>query len=699
MKHILPLVSALIIPVTVSALTIATDDTCLMFSDKTGAPLQTLYYGDRAAAPADADQPKPLGAAYPASGYADTGEPALRAIHADGNMSTLLVVEKTAVTPLDDNRSLTVITLRDPHYPLFVELRLTAHRRENLIAHRAVIWHEEPAPVQLFNFASLSLPFAPGDYWLAQFYGGWANEANLLEEKLQPGVKLLDSKLGVRAHENRSPMFLLGVGTPSAEDTGGVIGCQFAWSGNFQFAFDMDSKRALRLNVGVNPFGAQFKLAPGEKWESPEALTVFSNAGTGKMSRDFHRWARRYGVRDGGQIRPLVFNNWEATTFNFDERRLAEFFRLAAAAGFEQFLLDDGWFGNKYPRDNDRAGLGDWDANRKKLPNGITGLCRAAADSGIPFGIWIEPEMVNPKSELYEAHPDWALSAPRRPLHLQRNQLVLDLTNPAVQQFSYEALNGLLAANPDVSYVKWDANRSLSNVGSAYLPADRQPEIPYLYNRALYENMARIADAHPNVRMMLCSGGGGRVDYGALRYFHEFWASDNTDPLRRVNIQWGWSYFYPSLTVAAHVTHMGKRPLKFAFEVAMSGRLGMDMDLSKMSPEEMDFTRRANAEYKRLRDVIQLGEQYRLVAPQGSPRCALMYVNAGRAVVFVYQTADKDAAPVKLKALAASATYIVKEINADTAPREFTGAELMSSGLPCPLTKAATSAVYELVKR
>jgi alpha-galactosidase len=690
---------------------IETKDTVLALAKSPSGRIQVSYYGTRGQLPRGKDL-KPIDEAYPTAGYDFVNEPAIRAIHADGNMSTLLVFDKVSTASLDENRTKTTISLRDPYYPFFVDLQFVAYKQENLIAQSVQVWNEESAPVTLYNFASASIPFQGGNYWLTQFHGDWANEVNMVEEKLVPGIKLLDSKLGIRAHERRTPMFLLGLGAPAGEDAGSVIGCQLAWSGSFQFAFEVNERNILRANVGMNPFGAQFSLPAKTKWESPEALFVFSNNGTGKMSRDFQNWGRKYGVRDGYKPRSILLNNWEATGMKFTEEKLATLFKGAKEAGFELFLLDDGWFGNKHPRNNDRAGLGDWEVNHQKLPNGVPGLCKSAQEVGIPFGIWVEPEMVNPQSELYEKHPDWVLVAPNRPLHLRRSQLVLDLTNPEVKEFSFAVVDDLLKANPYISFVKWDANRFLTNGGSPYLKPSEQSEIIYRYHRALYDNMDRTAKAHPNVRMMLCSGGGGRVDYAALKYFHEFWPSDNTDPLKRVFIQWGYSYFYPSIATAAHVTSWGKRPIKFGFDVAMSGRLGMDMDLAHLKPEELVFTKQAIAEYKRLRDTIQLGTQYRLVSPYNSDHAALMYVNGKgtEAVAFVFQikgAGENVEKQIKLKGLDTGAIYTVTEINlrADYndgktrgESRKMSGADLMNKGIPCSLEKQLTSAVYEITK-
>jgi alpha-galactosidase len=399
-----------------------------------------------------------------------------------------------------------------------------------------------------------------------------------------------------------------------------------------------------------------------------------------------------------------LLNNWEATGFDFDFNRIAGLYEPAKQLGVELFLLDDGWFGNKYPRVNDRAGLGDWEPNRKRLPDGLAPLAKEAVKSGLTFGIWIEPEMVNPKSELFEKHPNWVIRQPKRELELQRNQLTLDLTQPEVQKFEWSVIQKTLSV-PDVSYAKWDCNRYLTQAGSPWLPADRQSHLWIDYVRALYVLMDRTAKTFPEIELMLCSGGGGRVDYGALKYFHEFWPSDNTDPVRRVTMQWDYSYFFPGMTLASHVTHWGNRPLHFACAVAMSGRFGMDLDLAKLSPGDKAICAGAISAYKRIRDVSHLGELYRLERPHEAARGALNYVATDRskAVVFVFQLKDGQALAVRPQGLDPTRDYVVRELNPapGRAPlpqegKSFKGEDLMRDGVVPSCAKALEACVIEL---
>lgn len=403
---------------------------------------------------------------------------------------------------------------------------------------------------------------------------------------------------------------------------------------------------------------------------------------------------------------------------DFDEAKIVSLFDGAKELGVDLFLLDDGWFGNKHPRDNDRAGLGDWEVNRKKLPRGLSYLATEAANRGFEFGIWIEPEMVNPASELFEQHPDWVIRPAKRELHSGRNvrnQLILDLTRPEVQAHVRKVIDGTLAPNPGITYVKWDANRYVTQAGSPYLPADQQQNVTIDYQWALYDSMRHMAEKYPNVMAMVCAGGSGRVDYGSLRYFHSFWPSDNTDPVQRIYIQWGFGHFFPASTISAHATDMGKKPLKLAIDVAMTGAFGVDSDISNWTPADRKTVAAAVKLYKeKIRDLIMQGDLYRLQSPYDSPQAALSYVapDRDRAVVFVYRLRESVASAVKPRGLDPAKRYRVREINLPTTTRAdgtvveatsrlgnnmvMDGAALMEEGFSAPLRRPLESAVIEL---
>ena len=644
---------------------------------------------------------------HPQWGDGYFAEPALQVTHADGNTSTDLVYVRHETKPVGDGVTLTRIELKDPEYPLHVALCFKAYSAFDVIEQWTELCHEEPAAVELERFASSSPIFGGSNLFLTQYVGDWANEMNPSTELLTPGIKIIDSKIGVRAHQFRNPSFLLSRGGPAQENAGEVWAGALAWPGSFQFAFDTN-RGSTRALCGMNPFASRHRLEPGCVFTTPAMTWAWSKNGVGPLSRNLHRWARTCVLRDGNHPRAVLLNNWEATFFKFNEQKLVSLFDGAKAVGCDLFLLDDGWFGVKHPRNNDDAGLGDWQVNPAKLPGGVGYLCEKAKERGLRFGIWLEPEMVNPKSELFERHPDWAIRQPHRELEPQRNQLVLDLSRPEVKQYVLECVDGLLTANPGVSYVKWDCNRYLTQPGSPWLKPGFQSHLGIDYNNAVLEIMRAIAERHPKVELMVCSGGGGRVDFGSMRFFHEFWPSDNTDPVRRVTMQWDYSTLFPAIAIAGHVTHMGKRPLKFAFDVAMSARLGMDMDLSKLTPEELAFAGTAIATYKQhFLPVVQFGDLYRLENPHAGPRSALNYVSAdkSRAVIFVLQTADGNAAPVKPAGIDPGKRYRVAELNLlKGAPsrlpqqgKTLDGAVLMRDGITPACSKACDSFVAELV--
>jgi alpha-galactosidase len=397
-----------------------------------------------------------------------------------------------------------------------------------------------------------------------------------------------------------------------------------------------------------------------------------------------------------------VVNNWEATSFSFDAERVLTLIDQTADVGAELFLLDDGWFGDTHPRNDDTAGLGDWQVDKTKLPDGLTPLLKRAADRGIQFGLWVEPEMVSPESRLYADHPDWVVGQPARHRRTFRHQLVLDVLRPEVARFIHGVVDGILAENPGISYLKWDANRPLTDPGSSTLPADRQANLWVDQPRATWLLMEAVAKSHPAQMLMLCASGGGRVDLGTLRWFHEVWLSDNTDPVDRVRMQWAASYFLPANVVAAHVTRWGNRPIAFACAVAMSARFGFDIDLAGLSEEERAICRRAVRFYREIRPVVQLGDLWRLIAPEKCASLAYVSQDGDRAVVFAFQietrTADVD--PLRLGALHPDQTYEITAVDLATEPSGDpvyrSGSDLLERGLEWPLGEACTSCMWTL---
>jgi alpha-galactosidase len=509
----------------------------------------------------------------------------------------------------------------------------------------------------------------------------------------------------------QTPVFFLSLNEKSDENNGELIAGTLGWSGNFQFVFEVDEKGSLRIISGINPFASEYSIQPGKPFNTPSFIFTYSNHGKGLASRNLHHWATNYGIMDGNKPRLTLLNNWETTFFNFNEPKLVGLLDDTKKMGLDLFLLDDGWFANKYPRNDDRAGLGDWQENKAKLPDGLGYLVKEADSKGVKFGIWIEPEMVNPKSELYENHPDWILKLPNRPENYYRNQFVLDLTNPKVQDFVYNVVDEMLTKNPGIAFIKWDCNRMMTNAYSVNLK-DKQSNLYIDYVNNLYNVLDRLRQKYPHLPIMLCSGGGGRVDYGALRYFTEFWASDDTDPLERVYIQWGYSYFFPSFAVCNHITSWGKQSLKFRTDVAMMGKMGYDIQVNGLTEKELKFSQDAIANYKRLSDLIWHGDLYRLVSPYEENRAVLMYVNSAKnkALLFSYTLNSRFGETfnsVRLQGLDPAKTYKIQEINVTAEGRRFgpsesgksyTGDYLMKIGLNVVSFSPLTSSVFEIME-
>ena len=532
-----------------------------------------------------------------------------------------------------------------------------------------------------------------------------------LNQATEFGKKIIDTKLGSRAAMHAYPFFEIGLGAPASENTGDVLMGTIGWTGNYRFTFEVDNAGNLRVISGINPYASAYELKPNEWFVTPEFIFTLSNQGTGKASRDIHDWARNYQIKDGKGDRLTLLNNWESTGFNFNEKKLEELMKEAKHLGVDMFLLDDGWFANKYPRQNDKAGLGDWEVTHDKLPNGIPHLVQTAKDAGVKFGIWIEPEMVNPKSELFEKHPDWAIHLPNRETYYYRNQLVLDLSNPKVQDYVFSVVDNIMIENPDLAFFKWDCNSPITNVYSPYLK-EKQNQLYIDHVRGVYNVFKRVAEKYPHLPIMLCSGGGARCDYEALKYFTEFWCSDNTDPIERLYIQWGFSQFFPAKAMCAHVTSWNKNTsIKFRTDVAMMCKMGFDISLKEMNEDEMKYCQEAVANYKRLKGTILDGDLYRLVSPYETNHSSVMYVDKAKSksVLFAYDIHPRfgeKTFPVKLQGLDPNKKYKVQEINLMPGQKStlvtdggtFSGDFLMKIGMNVFSTAHAHSKVIELTE-
>jgi alpha-galactosidase len=697
---------------------VETQNNALVLQTDTNKHLGTIYFGKKLTnnkeylqVPAlykqTSDYTGVLNSVYTSSGSRNLVEPAISVTHADGNNSLDLKYVSHEVKQIDNNVSLLSIVLKDPVYNFSVTLYYKTYFKEDVVEQWSSIQHQEKGNVTLHKFASANLYLKSAGYWLNQYHGDWAKEMQAEESKLTHGIKTLDSKLGTRANLFQPPVFMVSLGKPATEDEGTVLFGSLEWSGNFRTDLEVDFQDNVRIVSGINNYASTYTLKPNETFVTPVFLHTLSTGGKGLASRNLQQWARNYKLLDGKGTRLTLLNNWEATYFDFNESKLAGLLKDTRKLGVDLFLLDDGWFANKYPRNGDVAGLGDWQENKKKLPNGISSLVKEAQNNQVKFGIWIEPEMVNPKSELYEKHPDWVVKQPQRAEHYFRNQLALDLSNPKVQDFVYGVVDGLFTKNPDLAYIKWDCNAVIYNAHSATIKNQNHFYIEYV--KGLYKVLERIRAKYPKVPMMLCSGGGGRVDYAALQYFTEFWPSDNTDPLERIFMQWEYSYFYPAIATSNHVTDWGKQPIKFRTDVAMMGKLGFDIVVSKLSSDELKYCQEAIKNYDALKGIIWQGNQYRLSNPTESSVASMLYLdeNKSSGVIFNYlvnyRYAVNSSSPILLKGLDPEKKYKIQEINlypgtksSIKAETTYTGDFLMKAGFNPDVNSIRTSVILKI---
>lgn len=721
MKRLTTFITALLcIAATASAKTnisIATNSTQLVMQVKDNGRLYQTYLGQKLAANTDLNLLNmPLvsltsssvagNEVYPVMGTEDYYEPAFEIRHADGNPTTVL---KYVYHSQKANE--TVIELKDEVYPVTVKLHYVAYPEENIIKQWSEITHNESGKVYISRYASSMIYFEAQQYYLVEFQSDWAKEMQMSQAPLSYGRKIIDTRLGSRAAMFSQPFFEVGIGAPVKENSGQVLMGTIGWTGNFRFTFEVDHDNELRVISGINPDASQYLLKKGETFRTPDFYFTLSQNGAGEGSRNFQRWAINHQLYKGKEDRMTLLNNWENTYFDFDETKLTSLFDEAKDLGVDMFLLDDGWFANKYPRKSDNAGLGDWQETKDKLPNGLPFLVKTANEKGVAFGLWIEPEMVNPKSELAEKHPDWILKLPKRDTYYFRNQLVLDLTNPKVQDFVYGVVDGILQKSPNIKFFKWDCNSPITNIYSPY-EKQNQGNLYIDYVRGFYNVLQRIQQKYPNLYMMLCSGGGGRSDYEALRYYTEFWCSDNTDPTERLFIQWGYSQFMPAKAMCSHVTNWNSRAsIKFRVDVAFSCKMGFDIGLKSMNTDDLQYCRETIKEYNRLKPVIYSPNLYRLVSPYEGNHCVLQRVNDARdhSVVLAYDIHPRYGEPLlptKLQGLDANARYKVREIalmpnrksQLSCNDKVYTGDYLMKIGIAILSTNDLNSHIIEITK-
>ena len=681
---------------------IQTKNTTMVLDVETGKQPQYVYYGAKLSdydlqnlqSPRDGRMD-----AYPAYGMNCPAEAAVAMTHADGNMSTELFA-----TDVTTQGAITQITLKDPKYPVQVVLCYQARFDEDMIETWTEIKNGEAKPITLTQFASCSLPIRRGNVWLSHFGGSWGNEARLIEEPIQLGQKVIKNKDGVRnAHTDHAEV-MFSLDGKGRENSGDVIGAALCYSGNYQLKVETDDTEYHYFFAGINPDNSAYHLKKGETFTTPKVAFSFSKCGLSGVSRNFHKWGRKYMLAHGNKERKILLNSWEGVYFDINQQGMDQMMGDIASMGGELFVMDDGWVGVKYPRKTDNCALGDWEVDKNKLPEGIEGLLRDAKKHGIKFGIWIEPEMTNSVSELYDAHPDWVVKAPKRDVVKGRGgtQLVLDLANPKVQDFVFSIVDNLMTKYPEIDYIKWDANMAIMNHGSQYLTMNDQSHLYIEYHRGFEKVCQRVRAKYPNLTIQACASGGGRANWGVLPYFDEFWVSDNTDALQRIYMQWGTSYFFPAIAMASHIsatpnhTVFRTTALKYRVDVAMSGRLGMEIQPKNMTDDEKELCRKAIAEYKQIRPIVQFGDIYRLVSPYDKQGLAsLMYVDEqkSKSVFFWWKTEsfqNEHLPRVKMAGLDASKNYKIHELNRidlrpmDVEGKVFSGAYLMNHGLEMP---------------
>ncbi len=568
---------------------------------------------------------------YPVYGTSDYRYPALEVQGTDGSSICKLEYHSYAIVtgkkPLeglpatyveDDSEAETLeIIMWDNWRGLDVILSYTIFRDCDAITRSVRFVNHGKEPLFLDRAMSLSLDYPDADWESIQLSGSWARERSVVTKKLEPGVTAVSSMRGNSSHQHNP--FLALKRKNATEHAGEVCGFSLVYSGNFLAQAEVDNYNVLRVMLGINPFGFRWKLEPGESFVTPEAVMVWSCEGMNGMSRQFHtlyrkRLARGYW-RD--RERPVLINNWEATAFDYVEEDLICFARKAKECGIELFVLDDGWFG---ARNNDRAGLGDWRANPAKLPGGIKGLADQIEAIGMKFGLWFEPEMVNRDSDLFRAHPDYIIQTPGRTPSHGRNQFVLDFSRKEVVDEIYGQMYVLLS-QAKISYIKWDMNRSISECYSAAFPADRQGEIFHRYILGVYSLHERLIQAFPKLLIESCSSGGGRFDAGMLYYAPQGWTSDDSDAIERLKIQYGTSLVYPISCMGAHVSacpnsQVGRNtPIETRGNVAMTGAFGYELDLNRLSEEELKTVKQQVVFYKQNRSLLSQGSFYRLLSP------------------------------------------------------------------------------------
>jgi alpha-galactosidase len=640
-----------------------TSDTSYVFGVNERNQLQHVYWGKKLWRDADlrtihsAEEWASFdgGASTTPGEYAGWGsnmytEPCLKVMLADGNRDLVLSYLRHEI--LQDTLK---VVAKDIQYELIVTLYYRVYPDANIIEKHAVIENKTSQSITIESAQAGVWYMPPGEgYRLTYLNGRWAGETQLVQEEIHPGVKVLESRRGTTSHQT-NPWFAIDApeasGARADQTHGRVWFGALGWSGSWKFSVEQTPHQQVRVTGGYNTFDFAYRLQPGEQLETPLFYGGFTDHGFGEASRLLHRFTRE-SILPGGRAakpRPVLYNSWEATEFSVDERGQKALAEKAARIGVERFVMDDGWFG---ARNDDHAGLGDWYVNPKKFPNGLQPLIGYVNSLGMDFGMWVEPEMVNPNSDLYRNHPDWAMNFPGRPRTEARNQLILNLARDDVKEYTFAWLDKLVTEN-NVAFLKWDMNRNFSEPGWPEAGPLNEKKIWVKYVSHLYEIIDRLRAKHPKLEIESCSGGGGRVDLGILKRVDEVWTSDNTEAFDRLRIQEGFSYAYPAQVMMAWVTDIPNfngrtTPLDYRFLVAMMGSLGIGNNLNKWTADDFALATKMIAYYKQIRQTVQQGKLYRLFSPREAEFTVNQYVSddGKQSVLFAFLRSQQYGRPV-----------------------------------------------------
>jgi alpha-galactosidase len=641
---------------------------------------------------------------YPAYGNSDFRNPAFQVQFADGSTvcnpkykdykifkgKPALDGLPSTYTESDGEADTLEIVLEDELSHLQITLLYTAFKDFNTITRSVLFKNNGTENIKILKALSMSVDMRRSGYDMLQLSGAWARERHIYKRPLVPGMQSVESRRGASSAQQNPFIALLSKGAD--EKSGDVYAVNLVYSGNFFAGAEVDQYATTRLSAGINQFDFTWLLEPGQSFQTPEAVMVYSDKGLGKMSRTFHKLYRERLCRGKfkDKERPILVNNWEATCFDFDSERILNIAKAAARLGVELFVLDDGWFGK---RDSDDSSLGDWFTNKKKIPEGLDGLAASVNKLGLKFGLWFEPEMVSKNSDLYRKHPDWCIHVEGRDRTESRNQLVLDFSRDDVCDEIEKMLTDVISSAP-IYYIKWDMNRNITEAGSSTLEPDRQREIFHRYILGLYKLLDRITRKFPDILFESCASGGGRFDPGMLYYMPQTWTSDDTDAIERLKIQYGTSLVYPASSMAAHVSAVPNQqvsrttPFSTRGNAAMLFNFGYELDLSKLSKEECDLVKEQIAAYKGVRKIVQYGDMYRLRSPFEGNNAACIYVLPDKTEAFAVYFNILGVPNSPLDFIRFDGLDEDKQYEDIESGRIYGGDELMNSGLPVSVVES-----------